>query len=347
MSASQSAPPPTSDTVGDTVVDDALADDAATDESTTDADARRSARSRVNDLQDRARTVARNVEAARSDTPLIDTAYECWERDSSIAGSMLSGAIAFRLFLITVPLALVMYALLGFAAHGDSGAAKEIGDAIGLNGAVLSTMNNIGNDASRGRWITLGIGLYALVLALRTTVKAIRITFRLAWQLPTLPKVSAVRSIAAGVGLLAAAVGVAVVAAWLRMVVPGLGLVALALSGAMWAGLWMVVSKLLPHDDGASWSAFVPGAILFGAAMQGLHLFTVLYLTQRVTRMAETYGPLGVAVVMMLWLFLVARLISASAVLDAVLWDRRRRGVRSLSPVDPALFGISRTRKPK
>ena len=144
-----------------------------------------------------------------------------------------------------------------------------------------------------------------------------------------------------------ASIAVSVVVMWLRANVPGVGLAALLLAGALWALLWWVVSMLLPHDDDATWTAFVPGAVLFGAAMQGLHLFTTLYLAKRVTEMSETYGPLGVAVVMMLWLFIVARAMTASAVVNAVLWDRRRRGVRSLSPVDPALFGISRTRKPK
>jgi uncharacterized BrkB/YihY/UPF0761 family membrane protein len=303
-------------------------------------------RARVADLQDRARTVARNVEQARSDTPLIDTGFECWERDSSVAGSLLSGAVAFRLFLLTVPLALIVYALLGFSANSGSGTAEKLAGDAGLRGAVLSTMSDIGRDASKGRWITLIVGLYALVLAVRTTVKSLRISHRLAWQLPALPKAGTVRTTLAGLGFLIAAFAVAVAVSWSRANIPGVGLAALFLAGACWAALWWAASMLMPHDDDATWTAFVPGAVLFGLATQGLHLFTTLYLAKRVTEMSETYGPLGVAVVMMLWLFIVARAMTASAVVNAVLWDRRRRGERIWSPVDPALFGINSTRKP-
>lgn len=343
MSAPQPAPPPETDVDDDASGPDAVdvADDTATDDA-----ARRSTRERVADLQDRARTVARNVQDARSDTPLIDTGFECWERDSSIAGSLLSGAVAFRLFLIAVPLALVIYALLGFLSSSGNGDVTELATDAGLRGAVLSTMSDIGRDASKGRWITLVVGLYALVLAVRSTIKSLRISHRLAWQLPALPKAKAVRTLLAGMGLLFSSIAVSILVTWLRANIPGFGLVALLLAGALWGALWWVVSALMPHDDDATWTAFVPGAVLFGVAMQGIHLFTVLYLAQRVTEMSETYGPLGVAVVMLLWLFIVARAMTASAVVNAVLWDRRRRGVRSLSPVDPALFGISRTRKP-
>lgn len=58
--------------------------------------------------------VVERVERARPETPLIDTGYEIHERDSSIAGGMLAGAIAFRLFLVMVPLLLILVAGLGF-----------------------------------------------------------------------------------------------------------------------------------------------------------------------------------------------------------------------------------------
>ena len=46
------------------------------------------------------------------------------------------------------------------------------------------------------------------------------------------------------------------------------------------------------------------------------------------------YGPLGVAAVMLLWLFIVARSMVAAAMLNATLWDRRQRGLKSFSPVN-------------
>jgi hypothetical protein len=54
--------------------------------------------------------------------------------------------------------------------------------------------------------------------------------------------------------------------------------------------------------------------------------------------MSATYGPLGVAIVLLLWLYLSGRVMVASAMLNATLWDRRRRGERNYGPLDLRSF---------
>jgi uncharacterized BrkB/YihY/UPF0761 family membrane protein len=56
-----------------------------------------------------------------------------------------------------------------------------------------------------------------------------------------------------------------------------------------------------------------------------MHLLTVYVFGPRVEHSASVYGAVGVAAVMLTWLFLAARLIVASAVLNALLHERRRR----------------------
>ncbi|MCB1269630.1 MAG: hypothetical protein KDB19_16030, partial [Microthrixaceae bacterium] len=65
---------------------------------------------------------------------------------------------------------------------------------------------------------------------------------------------------------------------------------------------------------------------------------TVFYFAGRVSRMSETYGPLGVAIVALLWLYLIGRLMVSAAVINATLWDRHQRGVPSWAPIDLSLF---------
>ena len=55
----------------------------------------------------------------------------------------------------------------------------------------------------------------------------------------------------------------------------------------------------------------------------GLHALTVFYAAGRVSKASQTYGALGVALVTLGWLYLVARLIVGSAMLNATLWERR------------------------
>ena len=78
----------------------------------------------------------------------------------------------------------------------------------------------------------------------------------------------------------------------------------------------------------------LPGAVLVGIGLQALHAITVFYFAGRVSRMSETYGPLGVAIVALLWLYLMV----SAAVINATLWDRHQRGVPSWAPIDLSLF---------
>ena len=43
----------------------------------------------------------------------------------------------------------------------------------------------------------------------------------------------------------------------------------------------------------------------------------------RLGRSSELYGSLGAATVILLWLYIIARLITLSAFLNATLWERR------------------------
>jgi len=85
--------------------------------------------------------------------------------------------------------------------------------------------------------------------------------------------------------------------------------------------LWMM--KLLPHAD-APLTALLPGAVLVALGVQAMHLVVALYLGPKLGRSSELYGALGVATVILLWLYITARLLTASAFLNAALWERRR-----------------------
>jgi uncharacterized BrkB/YihY/UPF0761 family membrane protein len=49
-------------------------------------------------------------------------------------------------------------------------------------------------------------------------------------------------------------------------------------------------------------------------------------LVPRLGRSSELYGSLGAATVILLWLYIIARLITLSAFLNATLWERRVAG---------------------
>ena len=81
----------------------------------------------------------------------------------------------------------------------------------------------------------------------------------------------------------------------------------------------------LPHRAD-SWRAHLPGALLLAVGFQVLQLVVVLYLAPKLGRSSQLYGSLGAATVILLWLYLMARLIVAAAFLNASLGTDAGRG---------------------
>ncbi len=300
----------------------------------------RRTRDRIDDTRERVGDVVDRVVAARPDAPIVDAGFEVYERDSRIAGGMLAGAIAFRLFLLLVPLLLILVAGLGFLHTSDSD--RRASTELGFSQALVDTMSTVGANAADGRWITLWIGLVAAVLAIRTLIKSLRVVHNLAWGMQRKVSANQPLVVLAGVGVVVLVLSYTVAGQWIRARTPGGGVLASAVIGAGGVAVWLLVEILLPRPDDVPWTALVPGAVLVGVATQALHAATVFYFAGRVARMSETYGPLGVAIVTLLWLYLLGRMIVASAVLNASLWDRRSRGVPTWSPIDMSLFRSGR-----
>jgi uncharacterized BrkB/YihY/UPF0761 family membrane protein len=96
------------------------------------------------------------------------------------------------------------------------------------------------------------------------------------------------------------------------------GLVLAIAAVVLYAGGWLGLSLLLPHGD-ADWTALLPGAALVGVGILALHMVTVYYVAGRVGSASQLYGPIGAAVAILGWTYLVGRLTVASAVLNASL----------------------------
>jgi hypothetical protein len=112
-------------------------------------------------------------------------------------------------------------------------------------------------ESLRGRWVTLAVGLFALVEASLAGAKGLRVVHAIAWRLPPF---GLRRGGLAGLGflvgatvLLAAGAG----ATWraVRSPVPGLWVVCLLV--LVYFAIWLGASRLLPHATGAPWTAMV------------------------------------------------------------------------------------------
>jgi uncharacterized BrkB/YihY/UPF0761 family membrane protein len=104
------------------------------------------------------------------------------------------------------------------------------------------------------------------------------------------------------------------------------GLIRFGLGLILASSLAFVVLWLLPRAQ-APWTSIVPGAVLTGVGMRLLGLAASTYFAYRLDHSNDLYGALGLAVVMMLFLFLVARLFVAAQFLNATLYRRRGSSV--------------------
>jgi uncharacterized BrkB/YihY/UPF0761 family membrane protein len=96
------------------------------------------------------------------------------------------------------------------------------------------------------------------------------------------------------------------------------GMVSIFTVAAIWA------SRLLPHPPGLSWRDLLPGAIVFGAASRIMAVVSSVYLAGKLERVDDVYGALGTALVILLWLYLIARIMVAVPMLNSALWKRRQ-----------------------
>jgi hypothetical protein len=100
--------------------------------------------------------LAERAQAERSRHRSVDAVFEMADRDSEVGGGIIAGALAYRLFIWLLPLALIAVAGLGIAADASSESPEEQAESVGLEGLVSSSIANAAN--SPNRWYAVLIG---------------------------------------------------------------------------------------------------------------------------------------------------------------------------------------------
>lgn len=278
-------------------------------------------RSQIDEAAQRARSVAG---AARERSHVVDAAFGAYERDRRTAGSVLAGAVAFRLFVYLLPLYLALLALAGAVAGLDEDSPREVGQNLGLSSYVIDSVQTAVEQSRRSLWVLVPLALWAIYTGGVGTAKVLRAIHALAWEQP----IERLRrgTAAAAVTFLAALTALAMIGGLsaLREQSARLGLLFMVVCVIPFAALWLLVSLLLPRDPRAPWTALLPGAVLIGTTVWVVHLVTVYWFAHRVQSASEMYGSLGVAAAILAWLYLFGRLMVAAAMLNATLWQRRQ-----------------------
>lgn len=267
-----------------------------------------------------ARRLRGRLVSAADRHPWMRVALRVVRRDVEVDGTLMAGALAFRMFIWLLPCSLLLTAVLGFVASGRRRSPEELGEQIGVSPLTSNVIDQIGAQAEGGWYLTallglgfLGVAGYSLGRALdgiHARVRRVPVDRGLR---PTLARAARYNAALLGlvVGNLAApVVGTVIGRPVLLIVVSSL---------ALYAGFGAV---LLTVEWPLRWRRVLPGAALVAVGVEGLHLVAVLYLPGRIARASQLYGTLGVAAALLVWLAFMARLVVLGQVLNAVLAER-------------------------
>jgi uncharacterized BrkB/YihY/UPF0761 family membrane protein len=289
------------------------------------------ARARRERLEGRLADGQARLERARASSLAVDTAVGMLRRQRPVAVGILAAALAFRLFALLIPLAYVLVAGLGLAGTSSGGGlarADRLGD------LVVGSIATVARGSDRGRWLAVLAGGVATLLAAAGVVEVLRWVHVLTWRLTPTREQRSVWPVLGLVGGVVVVFGASAAAEQARAAVTGLGseLTVLVTTGAgeavLLAGLWLALSWVLPRPA-TPWTALVPGSLLFAGGFLLFSLTVRLYFVPWAARASALYGSLGVALVLLVSLFLFGRLAVAAAELNATLWERRQAARRS------------------
>jgi hypothetical protein len=196
---------------------------------------------------ERARIIGRRIEAARSSHPSVDVGFEIAERDATIGGGLLAGALAYRLFVLLLPTALLLVSGLGLYAGSVDKTPAEVTEEAGLHGLIASEV--AATAWGRARALVFLLMIPAVLYATTVLYRSLARVHMLVWY----GSGRGVRITPKGLGLFIGALLVHFVAletvGWIRRGDQFGGLAALLVYLVLGGGAWLVVSTQLPHAE--------------------------------------------------------------------------------------------------
>lgn len=266
----------------------------------------------------RAQALRGRIERRRPDNRVVDAGFRLLHRDKTIAGGVLGGGLAYRLFFLTLAYAVLFFGALGFADPSDT---DEVGREVGLSQALVDTIAEASEQSQSGRWWLLLSGVALVLWTSWSLFRALRLVQAAAWR-EAAPRarnapLEALLAVTSVVGMILFAMALG----WLREQGDVLGDLIAWLGGiAFFSAAWAVISQRLPSRE-VPLVAHLPGAALFGVGIWALHVFSVVYLSDKLANASAVYGALGLAATALFVLYLIGRGIVWAGVLNAVVWE--------------------------
>jgi uncharacterized BrkB/YihY/UPF0761 family membrane protein len=259
------------------------------------------------------------LERERIRNPLVRIAYQSYERDRRFAGGVLAGGLSYRLFLFLLPFSLFIVTAIGAVADGVNRELSDLAQHAGLGASLAASVGASVDTSNRGIFLIAGSAAVLTLAAGVGVIKTMRLISAIAWQVdPGRMTRRIFASAILAVGCMALmgfrALLLEVSAGPLAeaiIIIAEMLMIAAAVLAAYW---------VLPRAKGTHWTDLIPGAVLVTVGFAALRIVTIVWFANRLDRVDDLYGALGVATVFLAWLFIVARLLVAGAALNATLW---------------------------
>jgi uncharacterized BrkB/YihY/UPF0761 family membrane protein len=280
-------------------------------------------RTRRERLRARAAQARGIIEGKRETSATVSVAFDAFGHDTEAGGPVLAAALGFRVFLFMVPY--VGFLLIGGGYIGDlfDRAPQDMFTTRGIAALTAKGISSADDLSGFTRFSALILVTYALFLSSRSFVKVLRIVHTLVWHVAPTRLLHPTRATFVFLGTVTVGLGLSgLIDVLTNRVVVG-GVVALVLYTFVPFALWWVVSWWLPHGD-CDLLGLAPGAAVFALGVEVLHVFTVVWFPHSLESKSEIYGAIGIALALLLWAYLLGRLMTVAAALNVALWRRRR-----------------------
>jgi uncharacterized BrkB/YihY/UPF0761 family membrane protein len=262
------------------------------------------------------------VRARSEELPGAPLVREVLQTERELGGGLIAGGVAFRIFLWLVPFGLVNAAVLSFWGDLDSDGLESAARRFGVGAAAAQAASEALQFGDRNAVLVLVFGLVLLAWFTLGAVRALVLAHALAWQLEPLRIRRPLRVFAVFNGLFLLAILSSVAGAWLEAAIGRTALLGTAVALAVTTAIALWAMWLLPHRA-TDVRELLPGALLVAVGYELVQIAVIFYFAPRLGRSEETYGAFGSAATMLVWLYVLSRLITVAAFLNATLWDRR------------------------
>jgi uncharacterized BrkB/YihY/UPF0761 family membrane protein len=283
-------------------------------------------------VEERYAALRDHVESRRGSSTTIGVAYDALGRDTSTGGSVLAAALAFRIFMFYIPFVFFVAFAFGLGADAADESPASLARRGGM-GAVTARAVGSAADLPLGtRIVAVAVSGYATFAGARGVVKVLRVVHGLVWGVPVPRLRKSWRAALFFILVTVGAVGLSSLVSALRSRFLVGGIAAIGLYILVPFALWLYVSWFLPRAPDTDLWALVPGALVVGVGAEVLHIVTVVWIPHLVSARSDTYGAIGIALVLLFWAFLLGRVMTLSAVLNAALHSRREADLPGLPP---------------